>query len=245
VTFDPFGDFGTRGYLRNVARTKDKTIVRQMEHLSFTTGLDAAFAKLAATPQLSYNDVVGTHKLLFEGVYPWAGEDRLTNAAHLVVSKGNDTNRIVFAYPHDIQRAITYALKLGQDKETMAARPGEVMGYLAHAHPFLDGNGRTIMVIHCVLAQRAGFSIDWASIDQSDYLAALTRELDEPGKGHLDIYLKPLIRDAVALDGLAANVSSAPGLGGQDEDVILGDIADVTLKAQYDAQDMTRKAAQE
>ncbi|MGM5020413.1 hypothetical protein [Tardiphaga sp. 367_B4_N1_1] len=84
-----------------------------------------------------------------------------------------------------------------------------------------------------------------SGIDQSDYLAALTRELDEPGKGHLDIYLKPLIRDAVALDGLAANVSSAPGLGGQDEDVILGDIADVTLKAQYDAQDMTRKAAQE
>jgi Fic family protein len=31
------------------------------------------------------------------------------------------------------------------------------MGYLAHGHPFLDGNGRTIMVLHCVLAQRAGF----------------------------------------------------------------------------------------
>lgn len=182
MTFDPFGDFETRGYLRNVARTKDRNIVRQMEHLSFTTGLDAAFAKLAAKPQLSYDDVLGTHKVLFEGVYPWAGEDRLTNAPRLVVSKGTDSNRIIFAYPHDITRAITYALKLGQDRETMNARPGEVMGYLAHAHPFLDGNGRTIMAIHCVLAQRAGFSIDWASSDQNDYLAALTRSSKSPAK---------------------------------------------------------------
>ena len=45
----------------------------------------------------------------------------------------------------------------------MTEKPGEIMGYLAYAHPFLDGNGRTIMVVHAVLAQRAGFSIDWAA----------------------------------------------------------------------------------
>jgi cell filamentation protein len=43
VTFDPFGDCEKRGYLRNLARTKDPKIVRQTEHASFTTGLDAAF----------------------------------------------------------------------------------------------------------------------------------------------------------------------------------------------------------
>jgi cell filamentation protein, protein adenylyltransferase len=48
VTFDPFGDFETRGYLRNVARAKDPRIIRQLEHSSFTTGLDTAFAKLTA-----------------------------------------------------------------------------------------------------------------------------------------------------------------------------------------------------
>jgi hypothetical protein len=53
VTFDPFGDFDKRGYLRNVARAKDSKIVRQMEHSSFTTGLDAALAKLAAQKSLS------------------------------------------------------------------------------------------------------------------------------------------------------------------------------------------------
>ena len=90
MTFDPFGDYDRRGYLRNVARTKDRKIVRQMEHSSFTTGLDEAFAKLAARKRLSYDDILATHKILFEAVYPWAGEDRLTNAPRLVVSKGND-----------------------------------------------------------------------------------------------------------------------------------------------------------
>jgi cell filamentation protein len=42
VTFDPFGDFETKGYLRNVARQKDRDIVRRMEHSAFTTALDGA-----------------------------------------------------------------------------------------------------------------------------------------------------------------------------------------------------------
>jgi cell filamentation protein len=45
----------------------------------------------------------------------------------------------------------------------MRQKPGEVMGYLAHGHPFLDGNGRTIMLVHAELARRAGFGIDWGS----------------------------------------------------------------------------------
>jgi cell filamentation protein len=107
----------------------------------------------------------------------------LTTAPSLVVSKGNDRAKISFAYPQDIRRAIDYGLDHGRDKKFMAAKPGEIMGYLAHGHPFLDGNGRTIMVLHCVLAQRAGFSIDWATTSKNDYLAALTKELEDPIRG--------------------------------------------------------------
>lgn len=241
MTFDPFGDFETRGYLRNVARTKDSKIVRQMEHASFTTGLDAAFDNLASKKQLSYDDVLGTHKILFEAVYPWAGQDRLITAPHLVVSKGNDRGKISFAYPQDIRRATDYGLDHGQDKKFMAAKPGEIMGYLAHGHPFLDGNGRTIMVLHCVLAQRAGFSIDWAATSKNDYLAALTKELEDPDQGHLDAYLKPFTRSAVSHSELAANIAAAPGLDGEGEDTVLGTTDDPELKARYEAQVVKRK----
>ena len=66
-----------------------------------------------------------------------------------------------------------YALKQGNDKNFMANKPGEVMGSLAYAHPFLDGNGRTIMVVHTELANRAGITIAWENTDKADYLPGL------------------------------------------------------------------------
>jgi hypothetical protein len=42
VTFDPFGDFATEGYLRNFEKEKDLAIVKRAENASFTTGLDVS-----------------------------------------------------------------------------------------------------------------------------------------------------------------------------------------------------------
>jgi cell filamentation protein len=238
VTFDPFGDFETQGYLRNLAKEKDPEIVRRLEHTSFTTGIDATFERLAKVQHLSYPDVLETHRILFEAVYPWAGQDRLTNAPGVAVSK--DT--ILFARPEDIRRAVDFALNHGQDKKFMAAKPGEIMGYLAYGHPFLDGNGRTIMVVHGVLAQRAGFSIDWAATGKVDYLSALTKELDSPGKGYLDRYLKPFMHEAVPDDRLAEKIAQAPGLDGNAQhNQVLGKTTDPALQARYEQQELKRK----
>jgi cell filamentation protein len=176
--------------------------------------------------------------ILFNAVYPWAGQDRLTTAPDLAISKGP----VLFAHPEHLQRAIDYALTHGQDKEFMREKPGVVMGYLAYGHPFLDGNGRTIMVVHGVMAQRAGSSIDWAATDKAGYLSALTEELDDPDKGHLDGYLKPFIRKAIGADRLAAEIALAPGLDGNDEqNEVLGKTSDPALKARYEQQELKRK----
>ena len=238
MTFDPFGDFETQGYLRNLAKEKDPEIVRRLEHTAFTTGIDAAFEYLAKVEHLSYPDVIETHRILFDAVYPWAGQDRLKTAPDLAISKGN----VLFARPEDIRRAVEFALTHGQDKKAMAAKPGEIMGYFAYGHPFLDGNGRTIMVVHGVLAQRAGFSIDWAATGKTDYLATLTQELDDPGEGHLDAYLKPFIREALSDDRLAEEIVQTPGLDGSDEqNEVLGKTSDPALKARYEQQKMKRR----
>ncbi len=182
--------------------------------------------------------MLDTHKTLFDAVYPWAGQDRLTTAPHIAVSKGP----VLFAHPKFIQSAAEYALKHGQDKKFMAEKPGEIMGYLAYAHPFLDGNGRTIMVVHAVLAQRGGFSIDWAATGKADYLAALTKELDVPGKGHLDGYLKPFFREAAPAELLASKITAAPGLDGNDgRNEVLGSTEDPAIKARYEHQEFKRK----
>jgi cell filamentation protein len=241
VTFDPFGDFATEGYLRNFEKEKDLAIVKRAENASFTTGLDEAFAHLAKSKVLAYNDVLKTHRILFGAVYPWAGQDRNQTAPKLTIKKG----AVIFANAPEIPTAVEYALRKGQDKYYMMAKPGEIMGYLAYGHPFLEGNGRTIMTVHSVLAQRAGFSIDWSVTKKDDYLDALTKEIENPPKGYLDAYLKPFIRDPIAYEHLAAAIVHAPGLDGSvldtELDEVLGNTDEPIVKAQYEVMLAKRK----
>ena len=189
---------------------------------------------LSQIERLSYQDVLATHKTLFKDVYPWAGQDRAQTAPNIAVSKGT----VLFAHPDDAKPAVDHALRMGQDKALMAERPGEVMGYLAYAHPFLDGNGRTILAVHVELAERAGIGIDWAATDKAAYLTALTRELNHPGKGHLDAYLKPFVGAAVGRDRLSGHVAGAPDIfANPDEPLganeVLGNFSDPVLQERY------------
>lgn len=241
MIFDPFNDFETRGYLRNLFSEKDLLIIKHLEHSSFVTGIADAFKYLASIKKLSYRDVLHTHRLLFGDIYPWAGQDRAQVAPEIAVSKGN----ILFAHPQDARAAVDYALRVGSDPASMREKPGEVMGYLAYGHPFLDGNGRTIMVVHAELAQRAGISIDWASTSKTKYLSALTKEIQKPGIGLLDAYLKPFVRDAVEADALVGHVVSTRGLDGSeetaDENKIFGKISDPEVQATYRKQKLERQ----
>lgn len=56
---------------------------------------------------------------------------------------------------------------------------------LADAHPFLDGNGRTILLVFMELCHRAGFAIDWSRTTKDDYLAALSTEINQPSRAIL------------------------------------------------------------
>lgn len=241
MTFDPFGDFAAEGYLRNFEKEKNLAIIKRAEHASFVTGLDEAFAHLAKSKVLAYDDLLKVHGILFGAVYPWAGQDRTQTAPKLTIKKGT----VIFANASEIIAAVEFALHKGNDKDYMKAKLGEIMGYLAYAHPFLDGNGRTIMTVHSVLAQRAGFSIDWSATKKDAYLDALTKEIENPSKGHLDVYLKALMRDPVSHEHLAAAVVQAPGLDGSvqgaDLNEVLGDADEPIVKAQYEAMLLKRK----
>ncbi len=194
---------------------------------------------LSQIERLSSDDVLNTQKTLFEAVYPWAGQDRAQTAPDIAVSKGS----VLFAHPNDARVSVKHTVKIGQDRVFIAGKPREVMGYLAHGHPFLDGNGRTIMTVHAELAQRAAISIDWAATDKVDYLTAFIRELDTPGRGYLDAYLKPFIRVAVGRDQLASHVIRTPGLDGRPHTANkdLGRFGDPDLQARYQQQRQRRQ----
>ena len=244
MIFDPFGDFKTRGYLRNCNAEKDLEAVKVLEHFAFRDRLNTALEYLSQKEPLSYQDVLETHKILFEAVYPWAGQDRAQTAPNIAVSKG----RVLFAHPEDARPAVEHALRIGQDKGFMATKPGEVMGFLAYGHPFLDGNGRTIMTVHAELAQRAGIGIDWPATDKTEYLTALTHELTRPGKGHLDAYLSAFLRGAIGGNRLKNHLTQTRGLDGSaaaslGANEVLGSVDDPALKARYKKQEEQRRKA--
>lgn len=211
MTFDVFGDFEERGYLRNVMGAKNLDEVKLLEHSAFLSEVRRALADLSAREPLTYADLLQTHRTLFGSVYPWAGRDRLEIAPHATVSRGGYER--MFAFPKDIRRAADHALRQGNDRAFMRSKPGEVFGSLAHAHPFLDGNGRTIMAVHTVLAQRAGLSIAWHETDKAAFLSALTKEVHLPGDGYLDAYLSPFVRGPVPPERQAEGLRALTTLG--------------------------------
>jgi cell filamentation protein len=165
--FDPFKDFDTAGYLRNFDGEKDLDIVKVAEHELFRAMLPEAVAYLSQQTNVTYQDFLEVHRILFKGFYPWPGQDRAKTAPESAINKG----QTLFCHPFYAARAVNEGLRLGQDIQIMRERPGEVMGLFAFGHPFLDGNGRTMLLVHAELCQRAGFSIHWQSTSKNDYPA--------------------------------------------------------------------------
>jgi cell filamentation protein len=214
--FDPFGDFENAGYLRNELGLKDPAKIKVQEHLFFTANLQDAAAHLAACDEITYEDFCQVHSILFSGFYPWAGRDRKALSVARYVSKGDQVD---FADAEDSRRAVGYGLKLGNDPTQIAKCPGEVMGLFAWGHPFLDGNGRTMVVVHTELMARAGLMINWADSAKDAYLDALTHELNSPLDHALDGYLLPLIQPLQKGKHWIDQIRDLSGLDGTNEDI--------------------------
>ncbi len=211
--FDPFGDFESAGYLRNIERLKNLDDVKVQEHLFFEANIEQALNYLAGVRgHIGYADFLQVHRILFGEFYPWAGQDRHELGVGRLVGKGE---RLQFEASELCQRAVEWGLGMGNDRKTMRERPGTVMGAFAWGHPFLDCNGRTMLLVHSELCHRAGISIDWADTRKVDYLRALTEELITPQDEPLDKYLRPFIADATAKGTLLDQLAALPGLDGR------------------------------
>lgn len=210
--FDPFGDFATEGYLRNFDKEKDLEIVKIAEHELFRAKLPEALAFLATKKRIEYPDFLEVHRILFEGLYPWAGRDRAELLPDSAIKKGE----LYFCHPRDCRRAVSEGLSLAQDKKQMRKRPGFVRGMFAYGHPFLDGNGRTMLLVHAECCYRANLSVNWLRTTKQSYLAALTKEIQAPNDGHLDAYLEPFIEPKIPRENWMQSVALLPGLDGID-----------------------------
>lgn len=234
MAFDPFGDFATAGYLRNTQGLTDPESVKHMEHSVFVANLDDAIDMLRERKLIDYGSFLEMHRILFEDFYPWAGQDRMATAPNLYISKGN----VHFVQAADIRKAVDWGLTL--TKGNLIENCGTVMGQFAHGHPFLDGNGRTIMLVFGELCYRAGFGIAWESTAKADYLEALTHELDDPRSKRLNSYLTPFITNRIPHAAYSRTLNELPGLSGMEhvideEREVAGYTSDPEAKETYEA----------
>ncbi|RTL32500.1 MAG: cell filamentation protein Fic [Burkholderiales bacterium] len=228
--FDPFKDFEQAGYLRNRYGEKDSEIVQELEHELFRARLDDAVEYLSRCRTVGYGEFLEVHRILFSAFYPWAGQDRVTTAPDIAVSKAGT----LFSHPFDARRAVEAGLRIAADKRQLRQRPGEVMGLFAYGHPFLDGNGRTMLVVHSELCHRAGFCIEWHRTKKADYLTALSQEIASPGRGILDAYLRQFVGAHQERHLWGGAIGALPGLNGRGtEDTVEGEYRDEAVQQKY------------
>ena len=120
------------------------------------------------------------HKYLFEDIYDFAGEVRDVNIAkgnfrfapvmHLNVSLGNISNMPQTTFDEIIEKYVEMNV----------------------AHPFREGNGRSMRIwLDHILKKELKQVIDWSQVDKDDYLLAMERS---PIK---DVEIKILLKDAL------------------------------------------------
>ncbi|QCG91003.1 Fic family protein [Azospirillum sp. TSH100] len=229
--FDPFGDFESAGYLRNTQGLKDSRIIKRIEHEVFRANLIDAVDFISNVENIEYGDFLKVHQILFFDFYPWAGKDRADIAPTIAVSKAS----VMFSHPRDAVLAVCQGLRIGQSG-SMRQSLGEVMGLFAYGHPFLDGNGRTMLIVHSELCHRAGFSVDWSKTTKPDYLAALSHEIASPNDHVLDRYLSRFIAPEVPRARWFETITAIDGLDGNKgrvSDVVEGDFSDEDVAGRY------------
>lgn len=215
MTFDPFGDYEQRGYLRNKFALPHGPQLAQLEFNNFRTLIEDIMSWLETAP-LTYETILNTHDKLFKLIYPWSGKDRSETAPDIAITRGGEDQ--MFCHPALCARAADYAFKVAENNGILR-NAGTVYSLLCHSHPFLDGNGRTLLLVHTEMMRRSGAHICWEDVPYRDFLSELTIDLNAPEAGSLDRYLAThIVNSTRSSKGLKKALVDDPTLHGQLKD---------------------------
>ena len=156
-----------------LARIEEKLSKQRALELFETGALDrleaGTFAALASI-----------HRALFSDIYDFAGEKRTVN-----IAKGN----FRFASVMYLDAALENIERMPQ---STFAEIVEKYVEMNIAHPFREGNGRSMRIwLDGMLKKALGQVVDWSRVDKEDYLQAMERS---PVK---DLEIKALLKAAL------------------------------------------------
>ncbi len=138
--------------------------------------LESAIYYLRATDQLpngdfDYSHLKNIHHHLFGKLYDWAGQERTID-----IIKGHSH----FARKEFIEKELNKVfMKLKEDKHltelnhiNFCKKLSFYFNEINAAHPFRDGNGRSLRAFFDLLSNKAGYKLEWEKIDAKAYIQA-------------------------------------------------------------------------
>ena len=126
------------------------------------------------------NSLYTIHQLLFGDIFEFAGQTRLVN-----ITKGN----FRFAPIMYLEVALKNIEKMPQTTFNEIVEKYVEMNI---AHPFREGNGRSMRIwLDLIFKKELGQVVNWSLVDKDDYLLAMERS---PIK---DIEIKHLLKNAL------------------------------------------------
>jgi|GEM_PF-87302 len=163
---DPYLYPGTE-VLVNKLGIKDPDKLQEAEFCLFLKQI----CKPLPTGNFDYSHLKALHKHFLGELYDWAGEERTVD-----IIKGNS----YFAHQAYIGSSVNKQLLqlekenyLQQlDKEAFTKKAAAHFNELNAAHPFREGNGRTLRAFFDLLGKQAGYKLDWTNTTETEYLQA-------------------------------------------------------------------------
>ena len=112
------------------------------------------------------------HQYLFQDVYEWAGELR---SVDIIRGDSRFCNvRQIQSYSNNVFSALAaekYLVNL--EPKIFASRLAHYLSMINAIHPFREGNGRVQRLFISQVAEQAGYSLDFSSLDQAQIYAVM------------------------------------------------------------------------
>ena len=124
------------------------------------------------------------HAYLFGGLYDFAGKIRTKT-----ISKGNTLFCLAEYLPQNLEN-------IERMPETTFDEIVDKYVEMNVAHPFMEGNGRSMRIwLDLIFKKRLGVCVDWSMIDKKDYLSAMIESMRDSGQ--LKSLLKLALTDRI------------------------------------------------
>lgn len=121
--------------------------------------------------QFNYDHLKAIHKHFFSDLYHWAGQERtidiIKSHSHFARKEyiAKELNKLFSTLQQE-----NYLQ--GLDKATFCQKLAHYFNEINAAHPFREGNGRTLRAFSDQLASQAGYSLSWKNVDCDEYINA-------------------------------------------------------------------------